>query len=183
MKNAILLHGLFGTPDNFWFPWLQQQLILDGFTVSAPQLPNPDKPDLAAWTAFALQNLKFDADTLIVGHSAGCPLILSLLNELESPIRRAVLVAGFIRLKDMADDNVMLMKSPDWEKIKDNGKQFYFFNSDNDPWGCDHVQGEELRRKLGGTLIVPSGERHFGSKVFEQPYEQFPLLKDVCLLG
>jgi predicted alpha/beta hydrolase family esterase len=182
MKNAILLHGMHGNPDNFWFAWLRAQLSAQGYAVTAPQLPEPDKPNLDIWTPFALRNLAFDAETIIIGHSAGCPLILSILNRLSGPIRRAILVAGFIRLKEMEDDNVMLLKAPDWDKIKANGGEFFFFNSDNDPWGCDHLQGEALRGKLGGTLIVRSGAGHFGSKVFEQPYDTFPMLKDVCLL-
>ncbi|MDE1900274.1 MAG: alpha/beta hydrolase [Alphaproteobacteria bacterium] len=183
MKNALLLHGLQGNPDNFWFAWLRTQLEAQGFAVAAPQLPNPDEPNLEIWTRFVLNNLSLDAETLIVGHSAGCPLALSLLNRIDAPVRRAVLVAGFIRLKEMEDDNVMLMKNPDWEKIRRNGREFFFFNSDNDPWGCNHHQGEALREKLGGTLIVQSGEGHFGSKIFDQPYDRFPLLKDICLLA
>jgi predicted alpha/beta hydrolase family esterase len=181
MKNAILLHGMFGNPDNFWFPWLRAQLTAQDYVVTAPQLPDADHPNLSVWTPFVLQNLKFDAGTVIVGHSAGCPLIVSILNALEAPVRRAVLIAGFIRLKDMKDDDVMLVK-PDWEKVKTNGREFFFFNADNDPWGCDPSQGEALRQKLGGTSIVCTGERHFGSKTFEQPYDTFPMLKDVCLL-
>jgi hypothetical protein len=182
MKNAILLHGMFGNPNYLWFAWLRAQLTAQGYAVTAPQLPNPDEPNLQVWTDFALRNLSFDSETIIVGHSAGCPLTLSILNALSSPIRRAILVAGFIRLDKMEDDNVMLLKSPDWDKIKANGRDLYYFNSDNDPWGCDHHQGEALREKLGGTLIIRSGHGHFGSKIFEQPYDTFPLLRDVCLL-
>jgi len=181
MKKAVLLHGTGGTPDNFWFAWLTEQLRKAGFSVQAPQLPQADKPDLKAWTSFAFQNLKFDDETMIIGHSAGCPLTLSILSEITHPVRRAILVAGFIRLKEMKDDDVMLMKSPDWEKMKSNARSFYFFNSDNDPWGCDHKQGESLREKLGGTLIVQTGEGHFGSKTFDQPYPTFPMLREICL--
>ena len=183
MKNAILLHGLKGNPDNFWFAWLRRALAEQGYHVSAPQLPDPEHPNLAVWTDYALQNLSFDQETLIIGHSAGCPLILSILQNLHRPIHRTILVAGFIRLQGMQDDDVMLLKTSDWPKIKANGNQFFFFNADNDPWGCDHHQGEALREKLGGTLIIRSGDGHFGSKVFEQPYDTFPMLKDICLLA
>ncbi len=182
MKNAVLLHGMFGNPDNFWFAWLRGQLEEHGYKVTAPQLPDPDHPNLDVWTPFALENLKFNIETIIIGHSAGCPLALSILNKIDHLVRRVILVAGFIRLNEMEDDNVMLLKAPDWQKIKRNGHDFFFFNSDNDPWGCDHLQGEHLRQKLGGTLIVRSGQGHFGSKTFEQPYDNFPLLKDICLL-
>jgi predicted alpha/beta hydrolase family esterase len=181
MKNAILLHGMGRGPDDLWFAWLRAQLIAEGFSVRAPQMPQTDTPNLKIWTEFAFQNLKFDAETIMIGHSAGCPLILSILEKLDHPIRRAILVAGFIRLTGMEDDNVMLLKSPDWDKIKRNAGEWFFFNSDNDPWGCDHKQGEALREKLGGTLIAQTGEGHYGSAVFPQPYAQFPLLKAICL--
>jgi predicted alpha/beta hydrolase family esterase len=182
MKNAVLLHGTFGNPDNFWFPWLKKELEAQGFSVSAPQLPDPDRPRLDTWVPYALDNLKFDQKTVLIGHSAGCPAALGILAKLKKPIKRTILVAGYMRLKGMRRGNPMLQKTPNWAKMKRNGGQFFFFNSDNDPWGCNNLQGAALRAMLGGTLIVPSGEGHFGSKTFKQPYRTFPLLKDICLL-
>jgi uncharacterized protein len=182
MRNAILFHGTSGNPENFWFPWLREQLRASGFVVSVPQLPDPDDSNVEQWTKFALETLTFNSDTLIVGHSAGGPLALSILQKISEPVRRTIIVSGFIRLKDMKDDDVKMIKSPDWEKIKRNGREFFFINSDNDPWGCDNHQGEALREKLGGTLIVATGQGHFGSKIFSQPYDKFPLLKEICLL-
>jgi predicted alpha/beta hydrolase family esterase len=184
MKNAILMHGYLGTPDNFWFAWLKRELAAQGFTISAPQFPDADKPSVAGWGGYALENMSFDSDTVLIGHSAGCPTILSILEKIDRPVFRTILVAGFIRLKDMKDGDAMLMDDArDWDKIKRNGRDFFMLNSDNDPWGCDHHQGEALRQKLGGTLIVKTGDGHFGSKVFDQPYDTFPLLKDICLLA
>jgi len=183
MKNVVLLHGYKGTPDNFWFTWLREELTALGYQINALQLPDAEHPSLEVWTPYAMRNAHFDQETTIIGHSAGCPLALSILDNLNQPIRRTILVAGFIRLKEMQDDDAMLLQVYDWEKLKNNGREFYFFNSDNDPWGCDHKQGEALREKLGGTLIVQTGEGHFGSKVFDQPYDRFPLLKNVCLLA
>ncbi|MDE2029036.1 MAG: alpha/beta fold hydrolase [Alphaproteobacteria bacterium] len=182
MKNAVLFHGMGRTPEDLWYPWLRAELEAEGFAVSAPQLPDAENPDLEDWTSFALETQKFDARTIIVGHSAGCPLVLSVLEKLAHPVHRAILVAGYIRLPEMEDDNPMLLQSPNWERMKHNGREFFFFNSDNDPWGCDLRQGEALRERLGGTLIIQTGEGHFGSEVFDQPYETFPLLKDICML-
>jgi len=183
MKNAVLLHGLGGNPDNFWFAWLKAELAGQGFRVTAPQMPDAEHPNLSIWTPFAMRNAVFDEETIVIGHSAGCPLLLSILEQLKKPIRRSILVAGFIRLKEMNDDDVMLIKSPNWDLMKRNSSEFFFLNSDNDPWGCDLSQGTALREKLGGTQIVQSAQGHFGSKVFEQPYDRFPLLKEICLLA
>lgn len=182
MKNAVLLHGTGSNPDNFWFTWLRGELAAHGYSVFAPHLPDADNPSLDTWPAYVLGRHSFDQDTLLIGHSAGCPTALAILQQLAQPLRRTILVAGFIRLPDMQDDHPMLHRNPDWDAMRRNGGEFYFLNSDDDPWGCDIAQGEELRRRLGGTLVAASGQGHFGSAVFEQPYNRFPLLRNLCLM-
>lgn len=131
---------------------------------------------------FVVQYGHFDHETLLIGHSAGVPLALAVLQELDYPIKRTLLVAGFCQpLPGMQPDHPSLPKNPDWAKIRRNCRDFVFFHADNDPWGCDHHQGEFMRQKLGGTLIVRTGEGHFGSTMFNQPYTEFPLLRDFCL--
>ena len=182
--NFLLLHGTGGTGDNFWFPWLARELEIASHSVQRPDLPDADTPDLAVWTPYILKHATIDSDTIIVGHSAGCMATLSVLQQLRHPIKRAILVAGFIGdLPNVPADNPVYLRDPDWDKIKRNGGEFYFINSDDDPWGCTNLQGERLREKLGGTLIVPTGARHMGSVYFDQPYPNFPLLKALCLLS
>ena len=41
----------------------------------------------------------YDEDTVIVGHSAGGPLLLSILENLTIQIAKAILVSGFARQK------------------------------------------------------------------------------------
>ena len=76
MKNAILLHGTGGNPDNFWFAWLREQLTEQGFKVTAPQMPDADHPNLEVWTPFALRIFPLRCRNHHRGHSAGCPLTL-----------------------------------------------------------------------------------------------------------
>ncbi len=112
----------------------------------------------------------------MIGHSAGVPLILSILEHINTVIRQAILVAGFFEDLHVGDHEPILQKQYDWDKIKKHAKEFVFINSDNDPWGCDDKAGRRMFDKLGGTLIVPHGEGHFGSEKFNQPYKTFPLL-------
>ena len=79
----------------------------------------------------------------------------------------------------MYDD--IIKKSYDWEKIKAHSEEFVFINSDNDPWGCDDIQGRRMLDKLGGVQIVMKGEGHMGSVSRNQPYKEFPLLKKIIL--
>jgi len=181
-QRAILFHGTGSSPNDFWLPWLTRELQQRGIEVWAPQLPQADKPDLSVWTPWVMERAKFTPDTLIIGHSAGAPLILSLLQRTTVTIGKAVLVAGFINpIPNMPPDHPMLIQKPDWEKMRRQCRDFVFINSDNDPWGCLPAQGEAMRQKLGGTLVTMSGHGHFGSNIFKQPYPTFPLLRDVCL--
>ena len=116
----------------------------------------------------------------MVGHSAGCPLILSLLENISVRIRQAILVAGCVTPLGKGTDG-MLQRVYNWERISQRAGEFYFINSDNDPWGCDDRQGRIMLDHLGGTLIIRQGEGHMGSDAFHQPYREFPLLKKLIV--
>src|SRR3989344_3519750 len=135
MKNAILLHGLGSNPQSFWFPYLKKKLEEKGYSVWAPQLPNADIPDINIWLPYILENGQFNGETVLVGHSAGAPLILSILENINTKVKQAILVAGFITPLDKENPEPILQDSYNWEKIKQNCGEFIFINSDNDPWG------------------------------------------------
>lgn len=174
MKNAIILQGKGETTKSFWLPYAKRELEKKGYEVWLPQLPGIDNPKLDVILPFVLKNGKFTKDTVIIAHSAGCPLILSVLENIDVKIKQAILVAGFsFQLTDGGKD--ILQKEYNWKRIKQNVEDIIFINSDNDPWGCDDKQGRKMFDKLGGTLII-NKEGHMGSDRFNQPYKKFPLL-------
>ena len=176
MKNAIIFHGAGSTPNDVWYPWLRKQLEEKGYKVSSPILTNDEMAPLDKWLPMALKE-NYNNETVLIGHSAGCPLILSVLENINAKISKAILVAGFIApLKANIDGyNPILQKTYDWEKIKDHSKEFIFINASNDPWGCDDKQGKAMQEKLGGELII-NQEGHMGSDSFNQSYKEFPFL-------
>jgi len=179
-KNAIILHGTGCTPESFWYPSLKKFLEDKGYRVWVPQLPEAGKPDLKTWLTFVLKSGQFNEETILIGHSAGGPLILSILENITTPISRAILVAGYARPKGRKKEaEAILQTRYDWEKIKHNVRDLIFINSDNDPWGCDDLEGRYMQEHLGGTLIVNKGEGHMGSDSFHQPYREFPLLEEL----
>ena len=133
-----------------------------------------------------LKNADFTNETIMIGHSSGCPLILSILEKISVRIKKAILVAGFARKLNKVDKpslkklekavQPILQENYDWKKIKDHVKDIIFIHSDNDPWGCDDKEGLFMFRHLGGMLIIRHGEGHMGSDKFNQPYKEFPLL-------
>jgi predicted alpha/beta hydrolase family esterase len=177
--NAIIFHGTGSNPDHFWFPWLRSNLEQRGHNVWLPQLPNPDTPDIKEWLPFALNNGVYDEDTILVGHSAGCPLILSILENIDVKVRKAILVSGFAYQLDPRVEQPIIQKSYNWELIRRNVNSLIMVNSDNDPWGCNDKAGKFIFDRLGGTLIVRHGEGHMGSETFKQPYREFPFLLEL----
>lgn len=176
MKNVVLFHGTGGRPDLFWFPWLRVKLERNGIPVWAPQLPDAERADIAVWLPFALENGTYSNETILVGHSAGGPLILGVLESLNVVVDRAILVAGYAEMLKQNEPLPILKASYDWERIRARCKNFVFINSDDDPWGCDDKKGRYMFDRLGGTLIIPHGQGHMGSLSYNQPYSTFPLL-------
>ncbi|MFH0711232.1 MAG: alpha/beta fold hydrolase, partial [Candidatus Aenigmatarchaeota archaeon] len=174
MKNAIILHGTGGNPNTFWYPYLKRELEKRGFEVWVPQLPNSD--NLKEVLEFVMKNGNFTEETVVIGHSAGCPLVLSVLENIKIKVKKAILVAGFTTPLPNDAGNPLLQKKYDWEKIKQNAKEMVFINSDDDPWKHDDKQGRMMFDKLGGTLIILHGQGHMGSDTFKQSYKEFPLL-------
>ena len=178
MKNACIFHGTSCTPESFWYPYLKTFLETKGYTVWIPSLPNSDKPNLTTQLPYCLDNFKYNKESVLVGHSSGCPLILSILENLSCKTKLAILVAGFTPQLDK-DPYSILQKSYNWEKIKSNCEHFVFINSDNDPLDCNDKQGRIMFDNLGGDLIIRHGEGHMGSDSFNQPYKEFPLLANI----
>lgn len=177
MKNAIILHGTGTKKDEFWFPYLKNELKKLGYDVWLPQLPNDEHPNLNEWLPFILSNGTFNEETVLIGHSAGSQVILSVLEHMDVTIRRAILVAGYAKLlrQDATGEN---SEEPHWTAIKSHAKEFIFINSDNDPWSCDDTQGKIMVDNLGGRLIVRH-DGHMGSTTYNQPYTEFPLLVEL----
>jgi uncharacterized protein len=181
MLNAILIHGLGNTPESFWFPWLKNSLEQRGWRVQAPTMPETNRARLGLWLPFLLENCQLDSETVLIGHSAGCPLILSALERSAAPIKKSVFVAGFASPLGEGRAHPMLPERYDWDKIRAACRSFVMINSDDDPWGCNDQAGLFIFQQLGGTLIVRHGAGHMGSEKFNQPYREFPFLLSVIL--
>lgn len=178
MKKAIIFHGTDCKPGDFWYQWLKSELEKSGYQVSLPYYENMNRTPIAEFLPVVMDEFTLDEDTTLVGHSAGVPLILAMLEKTDQKISKAVLVAGFS--EPLAGDrDVILQEDYNWQKIKESAQSFVIFNSDNDPWGCDDKQGRRLQENLGGKLIIKH-DGHFGSNSMNQQYKEFPeLLKEI----
>jgi predicted alpha/beta hydrolase family esterase len=171
-KKAIIFHGTGGNPNICWYPWLKARLESRGFTVSVPFYPGINQELIQIFLPKVMSEIILDESTILIGHSGGAPLILSILENAKVKIKQAILVAGYSTPPNTEEEPV-LQEIYDWEKIKSNVRDIYFINSTNDPYGCDDKQGRDMFDKLGGTLIIKN-EGHFGAP--GQEYSEFELL-------
>ena len=177
MSNAILIHGTSGTPEHFWFPYIRKHLESQGCSVWAPQVPNSERPELSVSLPYFLNQGNFNSETILIGHSSGCPTILSILENIDLQIAKTILVAGFYQpIDDEGFSEKILQDKYNWGKIKSNSQEIFLITSDNDPWGCDDTQARPVALKLDATLILLPAQGHMGSESFNQNYTEFPLL-------
>ncbi len=180
MRNAIIFHGTDDNPNRYWYKWLGKELEKEGYTVTIPHNTTINKESIDTLLPKVLKQHTFDSETLLVGHSAGGPLILSILENIDVQIAKAVLVAGYCTHPDDQMDDPVLQETYDWEKIRQNVQEIIFINSVNDPWNCNDAQGRMMFDHLGGTQVILN-DGHFGSIPKGQVYDTFPLLKTVVL--
>jgi len=182
MKSAWLLHGTGGSDtDYFWFGDTKGYLESKGYNVWWPLLPHTEKPELVETKTFIENNMPpYDAETIVIGHSSACPVILSLMQSFKNPVKQVILVSGFYQsIHDDGYSDRMLEADYDWDTIRQAAHEIIMINSDNDPWGCDDKQAKPVAEKLRARLIVAKGQGHMGSLTYMQPYKEFNLLKQL----
>ena len=94
--NYVILHGYTGRNDKNFIPWLKHELEQRGAKVQAPQLPNTDNPTEVEQVQYVLDNVAFDENTVLVGHSLGGLVAMRVLEKLPHKIHHLVLVAPAI---------------------------------------------------------------------------------------
>jgi hypothetical protein len=178
MKTAAIFHGQNCNPNLFWYKDTGKALGEKGYKVWIPALPNATQADLKDWLPFVLESeFEFTPETILIGDSAGATLILSILQNIDQKIAKAILVGASIDRLNDGLPRAILQEQYDWEKIKDNTQEVYIINSDNDPYGAGDEAGRKIFDKVGGFQIIAHGQGHFGTIKLKQEYPEFPLLK------
>jgi len=177
MTNIFIIHGLYGYPEEGWFPWLKEELENLGHKVFVPQFPTKQNQNLIGWLKeFKRYKKELTKDSIIVGHSLGVPFSLNVLEKY--PVKAAFFVAGCAGLLNnpILDPLIrtFVNKIFDWKKIKKNCKKFYIFHSDNDNY-VPYEKAEELSKFLETDITFVKNAGHFNKK---SGYTKFDLLLD-----
>jgi len=182
MKRIFIIHGWEGFPEEGWFPWLKKELENKGYEVQVPSMPNTEEPEMKAWISHLKQIVgTVDEETFFVGHSIGCQTILRYLQEQDSESGGVILVAGWVHLKGLEDEESEEIAKPwletplEWDKIKNKSKSFTVIFSDNDPF-VPQEDSKIFEEKLNAKIITEHKKGHFSG---EDNIKQLPVVLDL----
>ena len=186
MKTAVILHGTcdrdeyfdsrYPAPSNsHWLPWLQKQLIMQGYAADTPEVPQSWQPDYKIW-AETFTRHTLTPDSLVIGHSCGAGFLLRWLSENPVAIKRLVLVAPWLD-PDRAKTNDF------FDFAIDSGLtqrfEVHLLHSDNDD--PDINQSVTIIRSALPDIHYHafSGQGHF--TFADMKTIEFPVLRDITL--
>jgi hypothetical protein len=175
--KVIIFHGWGSTSEDNWFPWLAAELKKTHIKVLLPDLPNSQHPKEKDWINTALHLTKYDDETVLVGHSLGCVLIMRLLERLGKKIKAAFLVSGFDNDLGIPELKSFFERDFYYQLIKDNAGKIVMLNSDDDPSISMEV-AERLAKNLDCQLIVYKNKGHLSGGTGDM---RFPELLEMIL--
>ena len=180
MKNAFIIHGAYGKPEENWIPFVRDGLQESDYIVHAPQFPTPEEQNYDNWLSVITPHLdKFTEETVLVGHSIGATFALCILEKLEVTIAKTVLVSGFLgNLNNEQFDSInhtIAERDFAWSLIQANSRQFFVVHGDNDPYVPTEKASELSQHLSVPPIMIPNG----GHLNADAGFTEFPLLLDL----
>ncbi|MCK4525130.1 MAG: class I tRNA ligase family protein [Candidatus Andersenbacteria bacterium] len=166
-NKAVLLHAWGSGPKEAFFPWLKNELESRGIKVEVLSFPNPDNPDFNEWLE-EFNKVETDEKTIVIGRSLGATLALGAamrgkkfgnLVAVCTPLENSEIPKFFEQMGEF-----------DFEKIKNNIKQYSVLHSSNDPYIKLEIS-EKLARELGAELTTVKNADHFSGKSYEEIFK------------
>ena len=107
MEICVLIsHGVAGSPEENWLPWLAAELKALGHQVVVPRYPTPEGQSLTSWKGVLEQHFGsagLDGQAALVGHSLGSVFHLRLLEQATKPVKASFFVSSFLRKLDIPE--------------------------------------------------------------------------------
>ena len=167
MKRAVIVHCWGGNSNYAWYQWVKAELEKQGYSVTVPNMPDPDPPKLATWLPHLQKVIgEPDDELLLIGHSIGTVTIMRYLETLESgQVGKVILVAGFTDQLGSKELENFFDTRLDFGKIKPKSKNgFVAIQSDNDPFVSEQY-GERLKDELDAKVVIKHNAGHMSGSV------------------
>jgi len=176
IKNSefIFLHAFQDTSESVFWPWLKKEIEKQGGkVVFAPNLPNPNEPNIEEQAEFVLKKYKFNSKSVIITHSLGGVLAMKLLPKLGTKIKKLIMVAPPLRTEFLdGKKRPAVEKACDWNfdfnRIKEKSESITVIADEK-----DHIvpvsHPKEIAERLSAEFVLTTGNKsHFNSE--EEPH-------------
>ncbi|MCK3655230.1 esterase [Pasteurellaceae bacterium Macca] len=176
MPQVYIIHGYTASPDNHWFPWLEQALVERGIRCHRLAMPDSQHPTPEKWLDYLKTQIQCDEPTVIVGHSLGCIASLNFLaKQFERPVG-GVWVSGFYQplttIPELTPFSNLYAILPPLMPFKS-----YVVASMTDTI-VPHQYSDQLAQHLNAEYIrLPEG----GHFLDREGYTEFPLVLELVL--
>lgn len=176
--KVYIVHGHAVTPEDNWFPWLNNELTKYGYTVNSPFMPLPITPLLTEWLDHLQTTIqKPDENTYLIGHGLGSATILKYLEKISKNklLGGVILVSCFLEKNPIKELDNFFQKTIKFDKVKTKAKKFACIFSDDDP----HIplkMGEVVKDELGAKIIICPNGGHLNQK---SGYTKLPEALDI----
>jgi len=181
-RSFLILHGWQGSGPEHWQSWRADRLRAAGERVSYPELPDPDEPRRARWSA-ALARALAELDpggVVVVCHSLGSLLWLHhAVARPRAPVARALLVAPprpAVAIPELAE---FFPVELDRTAVAGAAGETRIVCADADPY-CPAGAAAVYGAPLGIPTDVIPGAGHVNP---DAGYGPWPALEDWCLTG
>lgn len=165
MAQVNVIHGYTASPEENWFPWLQQQADQHGIDLKVLRLDPSEQPQLQVWDQKIKDQLGvLNKDSILIAHSLGCLATLHYLShELQQQrIRKLVLVAGFNgRLGRLEEVNTFIDAAViDFDLLRQQVDERVVIYSDGDDRVLPKFSLEQAE-SLNARVIAGKHQGHF----------------------
>lgn len=179
MKKVYIIHGLQGTPNGNWKPYLLRELEKKNIWACSIPMTDEEDPDCSEWVRIINSYVKKEDEVVLVAHSLGARAVLRYLDQGNiSPIVGVVLVSGRFGKPRGDALHSFYDKALDFDRIMSNALQRCVVHGDNDPI-IPYSDAILLSEALVCELVTIPGGGHLTKKAqcFELPDARDAVLK------
>ena len=175
MKRVLIIPGYEGADIPHWESWIYDKLIMEGYSVYFPQLPNREKPILKDSIKIIKKIVKEYKPNIVIADSLGTTLWLHLCNNMKINFKYRLFLVSTIFANYNKKYNTVLkdffpLKMP--KSLHTN--HIVMIQSTNDPFaGQDFDKIKEFALNHKAKWIELKNKGHINVKT---GYGPFPLL-------
>ena len=172
MRSFLILHGWQGSGPEHWQSWLAERLARAGEDVRYPDLPDPDRPKVDAWSEVLHEQLAaMRGERIVLCHSLACLLWAHEAARIADagPADRGLLVTPPCPVSVIYGAEWFYPTPLDPEAVAASARELRVVATDNDPY-CPAGAAHSFAGPLHAAVDVLPGAGHINVEAGYGPW-------------